>query len=117
MRTLPGVDLSLDAYIDDAIRLLQASDPTRDDPEAFPLYGCFSGGKDSVVIKELVRLSGVPCDWNYNVTTIDPPELTRFIRAEHPDVNWLRPKKPFFARAKEKKVFPTRVCRWCCQEI
>jgi len=79
-------------------------------------YGCFSGGKDSVVIKRLAEIAEVPIEWHYNVTTIDPPELIYFMKRHHPDVVWERPKHgPFFQRM-EKKGFPTRRCRWCCEE-
>ncbi len=80
-------------------------------------WGCFSGGKDSVVIKELTRLSGVKVVWHYNVTTIDPPELCRFIRKHHPDVTWNRPPRHFFKVLAEERGYPLRQQRWCCQEF
>lgn len=92
-------------------------------PKDRPYYGCFSGGKDSCVIKEIARLAGtseypgapVNAIWHYNVTTIDPPELCRFIKREHPDVSWEVPKVNFFDRA-VVIGFPTRRLRWCCEE-
>jgi phosphoadenosine phosphosulfate reductase len=83
-------------------------------PKDKPYYGCFSGGKDSCVIKEIARLAGVSVTWHYNVTTIDPPELCRFIKHEHPDVVWNKPKENFFNLA-ARKGFPTRKARWCCE--
>tara|TARA_Y100000310_G_scaffold259709_1_gene268448 strand:+ start:2314 stop:3120 length:807 start_codon:yes stop_codon:yes gene_type:complete len=79
-------------------------------------YGCFSGGKDSVVLKAVTELAEVGVTWHYNVTTIDPPELVYFIREHHPDVKWERPKRNFFT-AVVAKGFPTRVARWCCEEF
>ncbi len=58
-------------------------------------YLAFSGGKDSVVLKRLAEMAGVKFDAHYSVTTIDPPELTQFIRKYHPDVKWERYKTPF----------------------
>jgi phosphoadenosine phosphosulfate reductase len=84
-------------------------------PKDKPYYGCFSGGKDSCVIKEIARLGGIDVVWHYNVTTIDPPELVRFIKREHPCVKFEIPKVPFFKMA-EKRGFPTRRARWCCEE-
>ncbi len=81
-----------------------------------PYWGCFSGGKDSVVLKRVVEMAGVDVEWVYNVTTIDPPELVQFIRDEHPDVRFLHPKRSFFSLARTKG-FPTRVCRWCCEKL
>lgn len=85
-------------------------------PKDRPYYGCFSGGKDSCVIKEIARLGNINVIWHYNVTTIDPPELCRFIKREHPDVIWEKPRVPFFKLA-EKRGFPTRRQRWCCEEL
>jgi phosphoadenosine phosphosulfate reductase len=83
-------------------------------PKDRPYYGCFSGGKDSCVIKEIARLGEINVIWHYNVTTIDPPELCRFIKREHPDVIWGKPKENFFS-ALVRKGFPTRTVRWCCE--
>lgn len=81
-----------------------------------PLHVAFSGGKDSVILLDLVRRSGVPHAARYNVTGIDPPELTRFIRAQYPDVVWTPPKRPFFT-AMMSKGYPSRRNRWCCHEL
>lgn len=81
-----------------------------------PYYGLFSGGKDSVVTKHLAKMAGVPVVWNYNITTIDPPELVHFIKREHPDVVRIPPEYGNFFNRMEKKGFPTRINRWCCAE-
>jgi phosphoadenosine phosphosulfate reductase len=78
-------------------------------------YLAFSGGKDSIVLKDLAERSGVKHDCHYAVTTIDPPELVRFIKRFHPDVKWDRPKMPFL-RMLETRGFPIRQGRWCCAE-
>jgi len=78
----------------------------------------FSGGKDSIVIKDLATRAGVKFRPVYNVTTIDPPELTRFIKREHPDVVWNMPPVPFFRCLAEKSNGPpTRIARWCCAKF
>lgn len=79
-------------------------------------YGCFSGGKDSLVIKVLSEIAGVKATWFYNMTTIDPPELTNYIKNNHADVIWNRPKHGGFFSRMVKKGFPTRRYRWCCSE-
>jgi phosphoadenosine phosphosulfate reductase len=104
-------DLDLDGLIEHSIQLLREHEP----PEGY--YGCFSGGKDSVALKFLAEAAMVKVDWHYNVTTIDPPELVRFIRGEHTDVTFERPRHGnFFRRAAFKKGLPTRRARWCCEE-
>jgi phosphoadenosine phosphosulfate reductase len=81
-------------------------------PEGYFL--AYSGGKDSTVLLELARRSGVKFDAHYHATTIDPPELVRFVR-QQPDVTIDWPKKPFLARLVEKGM-PLRHRRWCCAE-
>lgn len=53
----------------------------------------FSGGKDSCVVYDLVKRAGVKYRVNYCQTTVDPPELVRFIKEQYPEVTWIRPKK------------------------
>lgn len=77
-------------------------------------YLTFSGGKDSCVLKAVADEAGVKYDAHYNMTTIDPPEVTRFIKEYHPDVEWNVPEKPFWKMV-ESKGLPTRTVRWCCQ--
>jgi phosphoadenosine phosphosulfate reductase len=76
----------------------------------------FSGGKDSIVVQHLVKKSGVPYEAYYSCTTIDPPEVTRFIRQYYPDVIWLYPRKSFIKLIGPKNP-PLRSCRWCCEEL
>jgi phosphoadenosine phosphosulfate reductase len=76
----------------------------------------FSGGKDSIVVKDLVRRSGLPYRCFYAVTTIDPPELVHYIMEHHPDTKWIRPAKGTFFHRLAMKGPPSRLVRWCCAE-
>ena len=115
--TFPSLDLSLDEKIARSIGVLRMWQPkARQLAPKSGYWGAFSGGKDSTVIKELARLAGVQVTWHYNVTTIDPPELVRFIREQHPDVVFERPERPFF-RAMIDEGYPTRILRWCCAKF
>lgn len=83
-------------------------------PEGF--YLAFSGGKDSIVLHELARMSGVRFSSWYNQTTIDPPEVVRFIRNEYPNCRWNRPPKNLIMSiADNTNGPPTRLHRWCCK--
>ena len=93
--------------VETAIERLQHFEP----PEGY--YLAFSGGKDSIVIKELAKMAGVKHDSHYSVTTIDPPPLVYYIREHHSDVIWDRPSVPFIKKM-ETKGFPSRRFRWCC---
>lgn len=70
----------LDNKVKKSIERLKAFEP----PEGY--YLAFSGGKDSVTCKALLDMAGVKYDATYRVTTVDPPELVRFIKNVHPDV-------------------------------
>lgn len=50
-------------------------------PEGY--YVAFSGGKDSMVILDLVKRAGVKYDAHHNLTTVEPPELIYFIRKNY----------------------------------
>lgn len=93
-------------------------------------YLAFSGGKDSVVVKKLMDMAGVRYDAHYQITTVDPPELVRFIKREYPDVSLDRNywKKDGILVKKgdpitmwnlipERKMPPTRVVRYCCKQL
>jgi phosphoadenosine phosphosulfate reductase len=80
-------------------------------------YLAFSGGKDSVVIKALADMAGVKYDAHYNLTTVDPPELVRFIKDVHPDVEINYPKESMWKMIVTHGIPPTRRIRYCCKEL
>ena len=67
------------------------------------------------MIKQLAIEAEVKFEAMYNVTTIDPPELVKYIKKYHSDVAWERPKMSMLKRI-ETKGFPIRQGRWCCEE-
>lgn len=77
-------------------------------------YVAFSGGKDSCVVLDLVKRAGVKYDAHYNLTTVDPPELVRFIKNQHPEVKINKPKKSMWKLIEEKMLPPLRHMRYCC---
>lgn len=89
-------------------------------PRGGSWYLAFSGGKDSVVIKALADMAGATYDAHYRITSVDPPELVRFIKTEYPDVAL------DFPRYKDGRVVnmwnliphkvypPTQLSRYCC---
>lgn len=104
-----GMGQSLPEKVAHSVALLQEYQPEG------VYHGCYSGGKDSDVIKALATMAGVRVAWNHNVTTIDPPELYRHIRRNHPDVVWHYPAEHFFRLLAEKRGYPLRTTRWCCE--
>ena len=79
-------------------------------------YVAYSGGKDSTVILDLVRKSGVKYDAHYNRTTVDPPELVRFVRSQ-PDVIEDHPEMSMWDLIVQKRMPPTRIARFCCESL
>ncbi len=77
----------------------------------------FSGGKDSIVVKRLCDMAGVPYTARFSRTSVDPPELLKYIRTEHKDVIVEDPRITMFQLIIKKGFPPTRLCRYCCQEF
>lgn len=115
----------LDQKVKKSIERLKAFEP----PEGY--YLAFSGGKDSVVCKALLDMSGCKYDATYRVTSVDPPELVRFIKNVHPDVVREIPKYSETFKYEKlagkqitmwnlipiKLMPPTRAVRYCCQAL
>ncbi|GKX29035.1 hypothetical protein SH1V18_15150 [Vallitalea longa] len=80
-------------------------------------YLAFSGGKDSIVIKALADMAGVKYDAHYNITTVDPPELLRFIKKYHVDVKREKPSMTMWELIPYKLMPPTRIVRYCCSVL
>ena len=99
-----------------SIERLQTFEP----PEGY--YLAFSGGKDSVVIKALADMAGVKYDAHYTVTSVDPPELVKFVKSFE-DVSFDRPldadgnQVTMWNLIPKKKMPPTRVVRYCCRDL
>lgn len=77
----------------------------------------FSGGKDSQALYHVAELAGVKFTAHFNPTTIDPPQVIRFIRRQYPDVQFEKPEMSIYQMAIKKRIFPTRRFRWCCAEF
>lgn len=51
-----------------------------------------------------------------NLTSVDPPEVIRFVKQNYPDVELIKPKMSIYDMALKKHLIPTRTIRWCCAE-
>lgn len=103
--------------VDNAIKRIQLAYLSEE-----PLYVCYSGGKDSKVIRHLMGMSGVPYELHYNLTTVDIPSVVREIM----DDKEVIVEKARYANGTQKTMWnlivkkhipPLRQCRYCCAEL
>ena len=95
-------------------------------PDGKKMLLAFSGGKDSVclffVAKQAAEEMGMKlediCRVQYNVTTVDPPELVYFVRdvmkKQYPFIQMKHPEKTMWQLIVEKHQPPLRNSRYCC---
>ena len=83
-------------------------------PEGY--FVAFSGGKDSIVMYDLIKRAGVAFQVFFSFTTVDPPEQILFLRRNYPEVKFLYPPKSMYRLIIERGL-PTRVTRFCCQAL
>lgn len=84
----------------------------------------YSGGKDSDVLVDLFRKSGVRFMIIHNHTTLDAPETVYYIRKKFAE--WTAqgipckiyyPELNFWRLCLKNRMLPTRVARFCCAEL
>ena len=108
---------SLASKIRYSIELLQKAEPMAlklDSDNGF--YMAVSGGKDSQVLYHIAKLAGVRFKAHMNLTSVDPPEVIRFVKQHYPEVELIKPRMSIYDMAKKKGILPTRRLRWCCAE-
>lgn len=109
------------------------------EPKTEPYYVCYSGGKDSDVIRILCDMAGVNYELHNNHTTVDAPETVYYIRdvmktygqrvKEHDPIDGHRidrfgergfihyPLETMGELIVRKHFPPTRLARFCCEEL
>lgn len=94
-----------------------------------PLVITDSGGKDSLVCREIARRAGIPYEVVHNLTTADAPETVYYVRDTFKKLEeqgircWFH--KPIYkgkpvtmwSLIPQKKFPPTRLQRYCCQVL
>lgn len=91
--------------IDFAIKLLRSI------PQDGEIELAYSGGKDSDVILELAKMSGIPFRAIYKNTTIDPPGTIAHCKSKGVEIR--QPKRKFIDIIKHNGM-PSRFMRSCC---
>ena len=115
---LANVSKPLASKIEYSIDLIRKAEKMalRLDPEN-GFYNTFSGGKDSQCLYHVVKLAGVKAKTHMNLTSVDPPEVIRFVKHHYPDVELIKPRMSIYDMAKKKHILPTMRLRWCCAEF
>lgn len=115
---MSNVSRPLARKLEHSVELLRKSEKMalRLDPEN-GFYNTFSGGKDSQCLYHLVKIAGVKAKTHMNLTSVDPPEVIRFVKQQYPDVELIKPRMSIYDMAKKKHLLPTMRFRWCCAEF
>ena len=96
--------------IKQAVKLLQVCYKSAGEP----IEVAYSGGKDSDVILELAKMSGIEYRAIYKNTTIDPPGTIKHVMEKGVEIR--RPKESFFSLMK-RNGYPNRFSRFCCSVL
>lgn len=107
----------LNRITDEAIQFIRNAEKLalRMDERGF--HVAFSGGKDSQVLLALVEMAGVKYHAEMQVTSVDSPNLMRFVRKHYPQVKLNLPKRNMRKLILDKGMLPTRNARFCCSEL
>lgn len=81
--------------------------------EGLKVICSFSGGKDSIVILDLCKKSGINFEAKF-FQAFESPEVLRFIKKEYSEVEFVSPHYSFYQAFRDRKLFPTKRLRWCC---
>lgn len=114
---LPKFSKEFQKKIMHSVELIRKAEPLAlaYDPED-GFFNTFSGGKDSQCLYHIVKMAGVKFKTHMNLTSVDPPEVIRFVKTEYPDVVLAKPKDSIYNLAIKKDILPTMRVRWCCAE-
>ena len=114
------IEYTIDGKIDKVAQAVERVKLGALSPE--PFYVCYSGGKDSKVLRRLMEMSNTNYELHYNMTTVDHPSVVREIL----DDKTIIVDKQRYSDGKQKtmwnlivkkKMPPTRICRYCCAEL
>jgi phosphoadenosine phosphosulfate reductase len=113
LELIPYTPTTLSDKVASAVRILKLAEKEASAHEQ-PVEIAYSGGKDSDVLLQLAKESGIQYRAIYKNTTIDPPGTMRHVREMGVEV--MQPKMSFFDVIK-KKGMPTHARRHCCRVL
>ena len=104
----------LEKKVQRAIKLIQSASKIAAENGCPEIEVAYSGGKDSDVILELTKMSGVPYRAIYKNTTIDPAGTIK--HAEEMGAEIIRPKHSFLELL-SMNGYPNMFYRHCCSQL
>ena len=117
-QALQRASLSLQRKMQHTVELLQKSEnlALRYDSE-YGFFLAFSGGKDSQALYHMAQLAQVRFRGHINFTSVDPPQLVRFVHRQYPEVVCHAPQKSIYDLAVDRGILPSKHIRWCCADL
>lgn len=106
-----------DDRLQESIALMQKAEPLALKYNEGGFFLAFSGGKDSQALYHVALMAGVKFEAFMSATSVDPPEVLRFVRSQYPKVTVLPPPQSMYSCAVEKGILPSMGLRWCCAEF
>lgn len=99
-----------------AIEVLKSFEPDE------PYYLCYSGGKDSDVIRILAQLANVKHELHHRLTSVDAPETVHYVKSipnMHIDIphDKYGNRVSMWSLIEKVGIPPTRFMRYCCSEL
>lgn len=107
----------IDRLTAEAVAFIRRAEPLALKMDARGIHVAFSGGKDSQVLLALAEMAGVRHHAEMQLTSVDPPQVVRFVRENYPQVHLNRPRITMYKLIIRKHILPTRVRRYCCSEF
>jgi phosphoadenosine phosphosulfate reductase len=111
------VPFNFDKKLQHSIDLLLKAEPLALSYSTKGFYLAFSGGKDSQALYHVAKMAGVKFEAHMNFTSVDPPQVIRFVRRQYPSVITHAPQKSIYQLAIDRGILPSMRIRWCCADL
>lgn len=107
----------IDRLTAEAVAFIRRAESLALKMDARGIHVAFSGGKDSQVLLALAEMAGVKHHAEMQLTSVDPPQVVRFVRDNYPQVHLNRPRTTMYKLIIRMHMLPTRIIRFCCSEF